>query len=432
MSSAHIPVEFENRMGAYFGAEEVKEFLKALDKPPKTFIRINPFKSNRITPSMQKVPWCDQGYLLDKRPIFTLDPLFHAGSYYVQESSSMFLQHILHCIEAPRNGVFLDLAAAPGGKSTLLSSYLGENGFLVANEVIKARANILKENIIKWGLGNTLITQNDPEHFERLGGFFDLVMVDAPCSGEGMFRKDVQSRSEWSLDNIDLCAARQERILDKAAGLVKAGGFLIYSTCTFNEKENEEMIRFIASEFAYEPVKIPVPAVWNILETETQTECGVFFSYRFFPHRVDGEGFFVTVLRRSDDSSSLLPKKIKDFKHPFLKSVSKQDGQKVSSILGLPPTSAFYQLQESYFWLNTDFRIHFEFLSEMLNIKYFGVELGKFNKDQFIPTHEWALSTLPKTGYKTIELNLEQALAFLRKEEIENNTLPLGWLLVTY
>lgn len=433
MAAFQIPHAFSQQMKDYFGPETYAVFEKALDADTKTSIRLNPFKPCEAFNNLPSVAWNPEGRVLEKRPIFTLDPLFHAGAYYVQESSSMFLGHILESVSAPKDGIYLDLSAAPGGKATLLGSYLGDEGFLVANEVIKARANILKENIIKWGLGNTIVTQNDPEHFGELQGFFDLVLVDAPCSGEGMFRKDPEARDEWSLDHVQLCALRQERIMDQAAALVKAGGYLIYSTCTFNERENEEIVKYVVSEFAYEPVRIPLQPEWNIVESNIETDEGQFFGYRFFPHLVPGEGLFVTVLKRSEDAEVLEPRRVKDFKHPFLKSVSNAEAAMIQSQVDLPENSVFYKLQESVFWLNANFRQHFEFLSRYLNIKYVGVELGQLSKSQLIPSHEWAMSIFPKTSFPTFDLDIKQALQFLRREEFSlNGDLPEGWILITF
>ena len=257
MSDFQLPTNFESQMRALLGTQEFELFKTAINRTPRTSIRLNPSKP--FSPSWPKnpIPWSTDGYFLAERPSFTLDPAIHAGAYYVQEASSMFIEHILKSLETPK-GIYLDLAAAPGGKSTLLSSYLGNEGLLVANEVIQSRAQILKENAIKWGLGNIVVTNNDPDHFSTLEGFFDLVLVDAPCSGEGMFRKDPQAREEWSLDHVTLCSSRQKRIMDQAGALVKGGGYLIYSTCTFNEQENEEMIQFLTEEFAFEPVQIPL------------------------------------------------------------------------------------------------------------------------------------------------------------------------------
>lgn len=432
MSSHKLPSEFEVRMKAFLGKEEYLDFKASLEKEPVTSIRLNPFKAALQLKNWEKIPWSQWGYFLEERPSFTLDPLFHAGNYYVQEASSMFLEYILEYIQAPKDGVFLDLAAAPGGKSTLLSSYLNQEGFLIANEVIKARAAILKENIIKWGLGNTLVSNNDPGHFSGLEGFFDLVMVDAPCSGEGMFRKDINARSEWSEDHVLLCAQRQERIMDKAGSLVKGGGYLIYSTCTFNEKENEDILNFICSEFAYEPIRIPIDPTWGIVETKTEIEGNPYFGYRFYPHKVNGEGFFITVLKRPVDAFSQEAPKTKDFKHPHIRLESRSIEKQLIAKLGLPENSCIYSVNGSYFRMNENFKSHFEYLCRFLNLKYFGVELGKFSKDQFLPTHEWAQSIFPKNDFPHFELNEKEALDYLRKEDIQPQGLPEGWVLLTY
>jgi 16S rRNA C967 or C1407 C5-methylase (RsmB/RsmF family)/NOL1/NOP2/fmu family ribosome biogenesis protein len=431
MSEIQLPPAFENQMISLLGHDEYNKFKIGIEKPARTSIRINEMKD--FMPDWPKKPvfWSENGFFLQERPSFTLDPALHSGAYYVQEASSMFIEHVLKSIKAPK-GVYLDLAAAPGGKSTLLASYLGNEGMLVANEVIQARAQILKENCVKWGLGNMVVTNNDPEHFEPLEGFFDLVLVDAPCSGEGMFRKDPQAKDEWSLDHVQLCSSRQKRILDQAAGLVKAEGYLIYSTCTFNEQENEEMIRFLTSEFSYEPVRINLDPSWGIRETEVITEEGTFYGYRFFPHLVEGEGFFVTILKRSEDAFILEPGRIKDFKHPVLKSVMEKEGASIDHELGFDGSGKYYLLNDSFFRINKAWSRYFERISQHLSLRYFGVELGKKQKEEWIPSHEWALSILPKNGFPSYELKLDQALDYLKKNDLDFKGLPLGWVLITY
>jgi 16S rRNA C967 or C1407 C5-methylase (RsmB/RsmF family)/NOL1/NOP2/fmu family ribosome biogenesis protein len=432
MNKPQLPSQFIKRMKFQLGLEIYSDFEIAIEKEPSTSIRINSHKNIPLSFPKQQVPWAKFGYFLQQRPSFVKDPLWHAGAYYVQESSSMFISHILESIQAPKEGIYLDLAAAPGGKSTLLSDYLSNHGFLVANEVIQARANILKENIIKWGVGNILVTNNDPEHFKELSGFFDVVLVDAPCSGEGLFRRDPQAREEWSEDNVQLCSARQQRIMDIAGELVKGDGYLLYSTCTYNEQENEEIIRFIINEFSYEPVRIPLQQEWNIIESTISTEEGDFYGYRFYPHHVVGEGFFVSVLKRTYNSYETSPTRAKDFKHPYLKiASSKQKEFFQKEILGLEEME-FYQLQESVFVLNKKFKHHFEYLTKFLNVKYFGVELGKINNEQWIPSHEFAMSILSKAKTLTHALDLEQALVYLAKDDLALENTEEGWLLVTY
>ncbi len=431
MDMFSLPEDFESQMLDLLGKEEYAEFKKGLNKTSRTSIRLN--ESKAYLPSWDKspVPWSANGFFLQERPSFTLDPMFHAGAYYVQEGSSMFIDHILRSLKIP-TGIYLDLAAAPGGKSTLLSSWLGNEGMLVANEVIQPRAQILKENVIKWGLGNVVVTNNDPDHFSPLEGFFDLVLVDAPCSGEGMFRKDPQARNEWSTDHVQLCSSRQRRIMDHAGALVKAGGYLIYSTCTFNETENEGMLRFLIEEFSYTPVRIPLDPTWNIKESYIQSDGGKYYGYRFFPHLVEGEGFFITVLKRAEDAQILEPGRIKDFKHPYLKSAGERESFALEASLGFDGSGTYYTLNDSFFRIPTAFYRHFEKLALHLSLRYFGVELGKRQKDKWIPSHEWAVSILPKNGFSTWEMNEVEALGFLRKNEEDFGSLPTGWVLMCY
>ena len=431
MAKNQLPGAFESQMRALLGPAEYALFKEGLDHPAQTSLRLNWRKPVDIIFSKRPIPWAKDGYFLEERPSFTIDPTFHAGAYYVQEASSMFISHILESLKIPK-GIYLDLAAAPGGKSTLLSSYLGEDGLLVANEVIAARTQILKENVIKWGLGNTVVTHNDPEHFSPLDGFFDLVLVDAPCSGEGMFRKDPQARAEWSPENVLLCSARQKRIVDTAGELVKGGGYFLYATCTFNEKENEEILRFLTEEFAFEPVRIPLDPSWGIVETEVNTEDGTFYGYRFFPHKVAGEGFFITALRRPEGAYTQLAPSNKEFKHHSLKRVGEKESVELDKEVGGDGTGKFYLLQETYFRMQGDYNRELEKLAQVLSVRYFGVELGKKHKKEWIPSHEWALSILPKNGFPQQELTQEEALAFLRKKDQSFTNLPLGWVLLTY
>jgi NOL1/NOP2/fmu family ribosome biogenesis protein len=247
-----------------------------------------------------------------------------------------------------------------------------------------------------------------------------------------MFRKDPQARAEWSADHVNLCSARQKRIVDKAGELVKGGGYLLYSTCTFNEKENEEILRFLTEEFAFEPVRIPLDPSWGIVETEVSTEEGTFFGYRFFPHKVAGEGFFITVLRRPEGAYSQEAPTTKEFKHHSLKRVGEKEAAGLEKEVGGDGTGKFYLLQDAYFRMNGGYFQELEKLAQVLSLRYFGVELGKKQGEEWIPSHEWALSTLPKDGFPQQELSVEEALDFLRKKEQSFSEFPLGWVLLTY
>lgn len=430
MSSFTIHPDFRADMIKQLGSSAYGQFEKSLSEDSPTSIRLNSSKIQSNPFSGQPIPWCPEGFLLENRPVFTLDPAFHAGAYYVQEASSMFISEILRQLDVPK-GIFLDIAAAPGGKSTLFSSYLGQEGLLLSNEVIKNRSLILKENIIKWGLGNTVICQNDPAHFSELAGFFDLVLLDAPCSGEGMFRKDPASRCEWSPDHVRFCAARQQRILDQTGNLVRAGGYFLYSTCTYNEQENEEMIRFLTTEFSYEPVQIDLQESWGIEESLIQTDAGVFYGYRFYPHCVSGEGFFIAVLKRPEDAFSFAPKKMKAFNHPALKQVDEQESRDLDDTLGFSE-GAYYQLQDTYFRVSPQWKLAMDYIFKTLTIRYLGTELGKKMKKEWIPSHDWAVSVLPKTCFPKLPVSKTQALAYLRKEPLSLALDDKGWILLTY
>ena len=252
--------------------------------------------------SFNKVPWASDGYYLDERLTFTFDPLFHAGCYYVQEASSMFVEQVLRqYVESPV--VMLDLCAAPGGKSTHARSVLPEGSLLVANEVIRNRSQVLAENLTKWGHPDVVVTNNDPADFSALPSFFDVILTDVPCSGEGMFRKDPVAVEEWSPENVEICWQRQRRIIADIWPCLKPGGILIYSTCTYNSKEDEENVCWIQQEFGAELLPLEVQDEWNITgnlldgEDESQRSLSV---CHFLPHKTKGEGFFLAALRKPD------------------------------------------------------------------------------------------------------------------------------------
>src|SRR6187402_2422850 len=254
-----IPQALLNSLESANGFNE-EAFIKVHESGEQiTSIRTNPAKQSEIKIQKSKIGWSDYGYYLETRPSFTFDPLFHAGSYYVQEASSMFLEQALkQTVDLSRSLKVLDLCAAPGGKSTHLLSLISKESLLVSNEVIRARANILTDNIVKWGCSNVIVTNNDPRDFQRLENYFDVIVVDAPCSGSGLFRRDPEAIDEWSEQNVALCSQRQQRILADVLPALKNGGVLIYSTCSYSKEEDELICKWLRDELSIENCQLSI------------------------------------------------------------------------------------------------------------------------------------------------------------------------------
>ena len=290
----NLPADFVAETRRLMGDERFSRFLGAFDEEAPTSIRVNPSRNSLAVG--ERVPWCQEGYYLADRPQFTFDPLLHAGCYYVQEASSMFVTHILRQSgDCPQNA--LDMCAAPGGKSTALRSVLPEDCVLVSNEPMGNRAQILLENITKWGAPNCIVTNNYPRDFRKAKLKFDLILCDVPCSGEGMFRKDPNAISEWSMQNVEKCWRLQREIVSDAWECLNPGGLFIYSTCTYNTKENEENIQWILENFDAQVLDIPVDPSWNI--TGSLLEGFSEPVYRFIPGITRGEGLFACALRKN-------------------------------------------------------------------------------------------------------------------------------------
>jgi len=294
----NLPEEFIRTTRAMMGDDRFSRYLQALGEEAPVSIRLNPLHAGAAPAaalSPAPVGWCPGGYWLAGRPQFTFDPLFHAGCYYVQEAASMFVSHILRC-EVSRPVQMLDLCAAPGGKSTAAIAALPEGSTLVSNEPVPARAQVLLENITKWGWPGCTVTNSYPRQFRKAGLLFDVILCDVPCSGEGMFRKDPQTVGEWSPQNVEKCWRLQRDIVSDAWQCLRPGGLLIYSTCTFNTKENEENVRWMMQALDAHPVAIAVQPEWSITGSLLPGfEAPV---YRFIPGITRSEGLFLCALRK--------------------------------------------------------------------------------------------------------------------------------------
>lgn len=313
-----LPDDFISEMEGLLDDLSTKEFMSALEQTPPTSIRLNTRMitmeaKEELTETFHlsdtnRIAWCEDGYYLDCRPSFTMDPLFHAGAYYVQEASSMYISRLLNHYIGQRDVTVLDLCAAPGGKTTLMQSCLSEGSNIVANEIIPKRASILRENISKWGCNNITVTNNRPEDFHKMKEVFDLILCDVPCSGEGMFRKDPDSINQWSLHNVDMCSKRQRDIVSAIWGCLKPGGLMIYSTCTYNTKENEENVKWISLNLGADILPCPALGKWDITQNLMADE--TFDCMHFMPHKQKGEGFFCAILRKDEEDDEQLGKSV--------------------------------------------------------------------------------------------------------------------------
>lgn len=427
----HLPDAFRDRMKAQLGAEYA-DFEAALEQTAPVSIRLNPKKPATVgfladRSAHELVPWCPEGIYLPLRPVFTLDPLFQAGAYYVQEASSMLLAEALRqSVKLHRPLNVLDLCAAPGGKSTLLASLLSPESVLVSNEVIRTRVPVLRENLEKWGYPNVLISNHDPEDFAALRGFFDVVVVDAPCSGEGLFRKEPEATQEWSADSVALCAARQQRILAAAAPLVEEGGFLLYSTCTYNETENLTNVAWL-HEQGFESRRLHLPPDWGVVEVSEKTAYG----YQCYPHRVQGEGFFISVLQKTKPGWFSMKNPPRAFKS--MKPLRSRETAQLRAFFAEPDSFSYWEKPNAeLIAVPRALEKNLQLLDSALRQKGFGIDVGTFKGSDLIPAHALALSTAVSSSLPGVELPKEDALRYFKKENVVLDTEVRGWVLARY
>lgn len=398
-----------------------------------TSVRLNPEKlkiKNSTLKIEAPVPWSSNGYYLKERPSFTLDPLFHAGAYYVQEASSMFLEAALkQTVDLTKPLRVLDLCAAPGGKSTLIQSVISADSLLVSNEVIKTRVNILAENITKWGAANVIVTNNDPKDFQRLQNYFDVIVVDAPCSGSGLFRKDSNAITEWSENNVTLCAQRQQRILADIMPSLKEGGVLIYSTCSYSKQEDEEIADWMIQECNVESVQLKVEEQWGIVETVSENKNA--FGYRFYPDKVKGEGFFIAAFKKA--GSAAAPElKTQKAKAKNKQAVTAKEIETVKPFLVNADDFFYLKQNEEVIALPCHFENDLTSIQSALYIKKAGVKLGTVIRNELIPDHELAVSCMVNAAVSKMEIDHATALQYLRRHDIALETAMRGWALITH
>jgi len=410
---AHYNIEEEKFISSHENAEQV------------TSLRINPFKPSNLFHAEEEVPWCAKGRYMKERPSFTADPLFHAGCYYVQEASSMFLEQVLkHTADLSENLKVLDLCASPGGKSTLINALLNKNSLLLANEIIKSRVPVLCDNLSKWGTENTYVSNNDPKDFNRLEGYFDVIVVDAPCSGSGMFRKDPSAINEWSENAVDLCSQRQKRILADVYPSLKQNGILIYSTCSYSKEENEEISDWLAEELNFSPIRIPVKSEWGILETMSDRHqcCG----YRFYPHQVKGEGFFIAAFRKNEITA------FPHIKRPKQNAVKHPSEDLIKKWLKPDEDVKIINLSDEYFAIPERQEADLYYLQSKLYLKKSGIRIGKIMGKDLVPNHELAISLITNSGLPKLNLTREESISYLKRDELRIESGIRGWALMCF
>ena len=396
---------------------------------PSVSVRVNTAKGASVPDGSNQVPWCESGFYLDERPAFTFDPLLHAGMYYVQDASSMFIYHVIKCL-VDRPVRYLDLCAAPGGKTTAALQALPAGSLVVANEIVPARARALADNVMRWGSVDAAVTCNAPSQLGRLTHQFDVVATDVPCSGEGMMRKDAEAVSQWSTGLVEQCAARQRDILHDIWPALRPGGLLIYSTCTYNRQENEAIIEHIIEHYGAEPVAVPVDDEWGIVSAlDTDQPC-----YRFMPHRTRGEGLFMAVLRKPDGARQHIR---------IAKNTSTKVPATAQQVRAWLLSDRDYDLSQQGDDIVANPKVHADLLAALrgaCNVIHSGVSVCTLKGKNLVPHLSLALSTaLDRASVVRCEVDYPTAVAYLRGEAITvaaargpvlvtHRQAPLGWV----
>jgi 16S rRNA C967 or C1407 C5-methylase (RsmB/RsmF family)/NOL1/NOP2/fmu family ribosome biogenesis protein len=429
-----LPQQLIHSLQSVEGFDECS-FRAAHDEPAPVSIRFNGKKldlanegqmqgilsDGDLAPS-HAVPWSSTGYYLQERPVFTLDPAIHGGGYYVQEASSMFLEYLLRQVLGDARGLkVVDLCAAPGGKTSLLAS-MEQFSLVLANEIIRTRVSILYENVVKWGDPKIFISNNDPSQFKNLPGYFDVMVVDAPCSGSGLFRKDKAALQEWSEANVLHCAERQKRILADALPALREGGILVYSTCSYSSREDEDVLDWLMGHPGLVALDMPVPESWGIVKTESKLGGK---GFRFFPGKAEGEGFFIACFRMAEKVGGGLDA---SRKKPVIHTKASVPEVWLNQD---HPVEIILAGEEVYCILTELFSDHHA-LREVLNIRKSGVKAGAMVRDEFLPDHELVLSNLASPLAPSLQLDKSAAIQYLRKQCFQLEAPEKGWYVVKY
>ena len=407
--------------------DDAEKLFVALDTEPVVSIRLNPYKPAR-TFEGESVGWSQWGRYLAERPQFTLDPLMHGGAYYVQEASSQFVGYLLKDDDLAGKRV-LDMCAAPGGKTTIYSTLVGRKGLVVANDINRSRTLALADNVQRWGLGNVVVTCNEPSHIGAFEHWFDVVAVDAPCSGEGMFRKMEEARTEWTQSSVEVCVARQKEILAEAWRTLRPGGKLLYSTCTFNDREDEGVVKWLMEEYGdnLETVeRVELNDEWGIV----RSDIGAFQCFHFYPHIVQGEGFFVAVARKKEGGvRRIVPKS----RRKIFAQLQNKDIAEVSRWVDDSKQMSFKLIGDMVYGYDNAVVEDVVYLSESLSVVYSGVAMGQIFKGKLKPEHPLALFIgCNESVVPAAQVSLDDALEYLRRQDIAASQFEEGINRVVY
>lgn len=412
------PWPFLRRMQGQL-VDQYGTFLAELDQPSPVSIRFNPAKKAlHHLPVGAQVPWCNEGFYLTQRPLFSTDPLWHAGAYYVQEASSMILAQILADFFQGPPKIVLDVAAAPGGKSTLIAAMLRPQDILICNEIHAGRFEILKQNMIRWGAPNVWLCQEDPEVFHTIKNVFDLILLDAPCSGEGMFRKETEAVKQWSEGLIQQCAVRQQKIINQIWPALQTEGLLLYSTCTYAPLENEVNMQLLIRTKPAKEKTWNFPTKWSIARLNP--------GYQLWPHRVQGEGFYVCGLVKSSDGADDRSRDVSTEKGfcNWNDLIEEFFPKRDDYVLLKNNTDVIYALgrQHKAWWLN---------LQKTITSLTPVLEVGQLKGSDFIPAPALALNTVLPAKVESVEVDLLQAQKYLARQEIKWAGSP-GWKVIKH
>jgi 16S rRNA C967 or C1407 C5-methylase (RsmB/RsmF family)/NOL1/NOP2/fmu family ribosome biogenesis protein len=422
-----IPDLFIERIRKSYSSEIAENWVCSLNDPPAASIRLNAQKPSIRFLNLESVPWSDNGRYLTERPNFAADPGYHAGSYYPQESSSMCIEWVLQQLPLNTRRIdALDVSAAPGGKTLILSDHLKGRGRVIANEIDPKRCAVLAENVSRWGCDNVIVSQATSSQLKKLAHRFQLILVDAPCSGEGMFRKDHHARKQWNPGLVQACAVIQMQILADVKDLLEPGGYLIYSTCTFSEEENIHQLDRLCRDHEFENVNLKPPSAWNIVE-EFGKNASVL---KFIPGKVRGEGFTIGVLRKVNGTSPKIVRSLGEYRE-----IDPRDLRNMpDSLSGL-----VYSDRSEMYNLSRFDAVELNRISQAIHIRKAGIGIGSFVGGALIPHHELAMVPELNSSFPSIPVDVNMARCFLSGETwpmvcdpgwhwVAYETLPLGWI----